>query len=92
MLAEQTTNADGTITTRPIALADGREIGAAEAAKILGFSKETISSLCRIGGSRGGLSDWQPVSARGNGKWRISLQSVLDYKAGRMKAAQEGIL
>lgn len=56
VLAAQTTNADGTIIIRPIALADEREIGAAEAAKILGFSKETISNLCRIGGKRGGLS------------------------------------
>ena len=91
ILAEQTTNADGTITIRPIALADGREIGAAEAAKILGFWNETISSLCRIGGNRGGLSAWQPATARGNGKWRISLQSVLDYKEGRIKAARDGL-
>ncbi len=89
ILAEQTKNADGTITIRAIALADGREIGTGEAAKILSFSKETISSLCRLGGKRGGLSGWQPASVRGNGKWRISLQSVLDYKAGRIKAARE---
>lgn len=90
VLAEQTTNPDGSITIRPVALADGREIGTGEAAKILGFrDRETIHALCALGGDRGGLRAWKPASVRGNAKWRISLQSVLDYKVRRINAASE---
>lgn len=87
ILAEQTTNADGSITVRPIAVADGREIGTGEAAKLLGLKdRETVSRLCSIGATLGGLRAWQMPSARGNAKWRISLQSVLDFKERRINA------
>ena len=86
--ALQTTHADGSITVKVIALADDREIRAAGAAKILGLARETIYGLCRIRAERGGLSAWQTESARGNTPWRISLQSVLDYKARQIKAAR----
>lgn len=89
MTAVQTTNADGSITIRPTAIVDGREIGTKEAMKMFGLSDETISNLCKIGPQNGGLSAWRTASTRQNAKWRISLQSVLDYKASRIKAARE---
>lgn len=85
MTAEQTTNADGSITIRAVALADEREIRTAGAAKILGVGRDLIYDLCAIGA----LSAWKTASPRGNSPWRISLQSVLDYKASRIKAGRE---
>lgn len=83
ILAEQTENPDGSITIRAKALADHREIGAGEAAEMLGFSdRGTISRLVEIGELRG----WKPSTVKGNGKWRISLQSVIDYREHRAKA------
>ncbi len=87
MTAEQTTNADGSITIRATAIADDREIDAGEAGRMLGIKdRETISRLCRTMEIRG----WKPATARGNGKWRISLQSVLDYKHQRFVATKDG--
>lgn len=87
MTAEQTRNADGSITIRATAVADEREIGAREVGKMLGIKDiDTISHLCRTGQ----ISGWKMETARGNGKWRISLQSVLDYKQQRIARVQNG--
>lgn len=84
---EQTRHQDGSFTVRPKRLTDGREIGVAQAAKMLGFrDRETIYRLLELGEIRG----WKPSSKRGNGKWRIDWQSVADYKAARLEAARRG--
>ena len=81
MVAFQTVNPDGSITIRAKELADHREIGSKEAAEILGFrDRETISRLVEAGEIKG----WKPATLRGNGKWRICLQSVLDYRDGQV--------
>jgi hypothetical protein len=87
MLVEQTRHADGSVTVRPVAVADERDIGTGDAAKLLGFRDgETIHKMCRAGQLRA----WKAASARGNAKWRISLQSVLDYKKRRCIEARFG--
>lgn len=89
MIAEQTRNADGSITIRPVAVVDDRDIGTGEAAKMLGLGKDSIFNLCKLGTKAGGLSAWKLPSARGNASWRISLQGVLEYKERRSKVATE---
>lgn len=77
MVTEQTRNPDGSVTIRPVEVADEREIGAMEAAKILGFrDRESVYRLIDLGELRA----WKPASRRGNGKWRINLQSVIQYR------------
>ena len=73
----QTRNPDGSVTIRPTKVADEREICAAEAARILGFRDR--ESVCRLI-DLGELRAWKPASRRGNGKWRINLQSVLGFR------------
>jgi hypothetical protein len=82
VVAEQTTNPDGSITIRALELADGRDIGTKAAAKLLGTGPDLIYVLCTIGE----LKAWKTASARGNAPWRISLQSVIDYKERRIAA------
>lgn len=79
----QTAHADGSFTVRPKRLTDGREIGSKQAAKMLGLHRQTISDLC----AAGELEAWKTASVRGNAKWRIAWQSVIDYKARRKAAA-----
>jgi hypothetical protein len=75
--------ADGSIVLRPRRLVDGKEISAAKAAGLLGFKDtETIYGLIQAKQIKG----WKPESARGNGKYRIDLGSVMDYKARRQAA------
>jgi excisionase family DNA binding protein len=84
---EQTRHQDGSFTVRPKRLTDGREIGVAAAAKMLGFrDRETVYRLIELGEIRA----WKPKSARGNGKWRIDWNSVAEYKAARLEAARRG--
>lgn len=79
---ESAAHADGSFTVRPRRLVDGREIGAAKAAGMLGFKDvETISKLVALGQIKG----WKPESLRGNAKWRIDLGSVLTYKEKRLR-------
>jgi hypothetical protein len=81
-LAEQSKHADGSFTVRPKRLVDGREISAKAALKMLGFSDiETIATL--VGASE--IVGWKPATQRGNGKWRIDLGSVIDYKERRKR-------
>jgi len=85
--SETATQADGSFMIRPKRLVDGREISAKKAAEMLGFrDKETISKLIAAGEIKG----WKPASKRGNGKYRIDLGSVLDYKARRLADARAG--
>ena len=42
VLAEQTTNQDGSITVRALSIADGQEIGVETAGKILGMGRDSI--------------------------------------------------
>ena len=73
---------DGSLVVRPKRLCTGQEISAKKAAGMLGFRDvETISNLVALGKIRG----WKPESVRGNAKWRIDLQSVLDYKLRRQQ-------
>jgi excisionase family DNA binding protein len=72
---------DGSLVVRPRRLCTGQEVSARKAAELLGFvDVDTISRLVAIGEIRG----WKPESKRGNAKWRIDLQSVLEYKARRL--------
>lgn len=74
----QETNPNGSITLIPQKVEDTREITLNQAAEMLNFrDPQSVSSLLRIGAIRG----WKPDSKRGNAKWRINLQSVLDYKS-----------
>ena len=76
---------DGSFIVRPRRLVDGREISAGKAAEMLGFKdRETIYRLIELGEIRG----WKPGSKRGNGKFRIDLGSVIDYKTRRILAAR----
>jgi len=84
----QVAHADGSFTVRPKAVAVVREIGARRAARMLGLHVETIYRLCELGEEHGGLKAWKLPSERGNAKWRIDWQSVVDYKARRMDAAR----
>lgn len=78
---EQTARPDGSFVVRPTRIMDGNEIGAKRAAKMLGFKdRETIYNLIKTGQIKG----WKPKSENDNGKYRIDLGSVLDYKAARL--------
>jgi hypothetical protein len=78
---EQTVRADGSFVVKPKRIVDGTEISAKRAAKMLGFKdRETIYGLIKTGQIRG----WKPKSVKDNGKYRIDLGSVLDYKASRL--------
>jgi hypothetical protein len=82
--SESSPGVDGAFIVKPKRLVDGREISAQKAAEMLGFrDKETIFRLVECGEIRG----WKPKSRRGNGKYRIDLGSVLDYKAKRLAEA-----
>lgn len=84
--SEQERRSDGSFVVRPKRLVDGKEIGRKTAAGMLGFKdKDSVSRLVELGEIRG----WKPDSARGNGKYRIDLGSVLDYKAKRLAASCE---
>jgi len=77
---DATPHTDGSFTVRPKRLVDGKEITAAKAAGMLGFKDlETVYNLVKLGEIKG----WKPDSKRGNGKYRIDLGSVLDYKQRR---------
>ncbi|MEI6656786.1 MAG: hypothetical protein WCP45_18625 [Verrucomicrobiota bacterium] len=79
---DTTPRADGCFLLRPRRLVDGKEVGAAKAAGLLGFKDaETIYGLIQCGEIKG----WKPASTRGNGKYRIDLGSVLDYKERRLR-------
>ncbi len=79
---ESETRPAGSLVVRPRRLCPGPEISAKKAAGMLGFRDvETISNLVALGKIRG----WKPESVRGNAKWRIDLQSVLDYKLRRQQ-------
>jgi excisionase family DNA binding protein len=82
---EQESRPDGSFIVRPRKIPPGREINRREAAKLLGIDTDTISRLIRLGE----ISGWQLPTARGNGAFRIALQSVLDYKARRIAAARD---
>ncbi len=86
---DQVRNADGSITVRPRKVKVMREIGAKQAAKMLGLHVETIYRLCDLGEEGGGLAAWKLPSARGNAKWRIDWQSVTGYQ-GRRQAEAAG--
>jgi hypothetical protein len=82
---EVDTLGDGSFRVKPRRLVDGRECSAKKAADMLGFKdRETIYKLIELGELRG----WKPKSERGNGKYRIDVGSVLDYKARRMAEAR----
>lgn len=79
----QETLADGSFRIKPVRLVDGTVIGVKRAAKLLGFrDRETIYGLIKTVQIKG----WKPKAVRENGKYRIDLGSVLDYKAGREAA------
>jgi excisionase family DNA binding protein len=76
---------DGSFIVRPKRMIDGREITAKRAADLLGFrDRETIFRLVESGQIKG----WKPKSKRGNGKYRIDLGSVMDYKESRLREAR----
>ena len=78
---------DGSFLIRPVRVWADREIGVAEAMKLLGYrDRKMIYPLLDSGKIQG----WKPESERGNGKWRIAWQSVADYKAARLAAARRG--
>jgi len=83
--AEQTQHSDGTITVRPRRLVDGNTVTAKRAAAMLGFKdRETVYGLIKTGQIRA----WKPKSKKDNGKYRVDLGSVLDYKAKRERIAR----
>lgn len=80
---DTTPRADGSFLLRPRRLVDGKEISAMKAAGLLGFrDTETVYALVRTGEIKG----WKPAAARGNGKYRIDLGSVMTYKERRLAA------
>jgi hypothetical protein len=82
---ECTPSGDGAFLVRPKRLIDGKEISAKKAAGLLGFrDKETIFRLVEMGEIIG----WKPKSKRGNGKYRIDLGSVMDYKTARLRESR----
>lgn len=84
---ESTAQKDGSLIVRPKRLCTGQEVGVQKACGMLGFKdRETIYKLLDEGQLRG----WKPDSKRGNGKWRIDLQSILDYKAKRLRECGHG--
>lgn len=83
ILSDQSENPDGSITIRPRRVADDREISAQKAAEMLGFrDRESIYRLIEAGEIRA----WRPASKRGNGKYRINLESVMSYRERRAGA------
>ena len=79
---DATPRTDGSFLLQPRRLVDGKEISARKAAGMLGFKDpETIYGMIQCGEIKG----WKPASARGNGKYRIDLGSVMDYKERRLK-------
>ena len=73
---------DGALVVRAKRLVTGQEIGVAKAAGMLGYrDKGSVYALLESGQIRG----WKPKSKRGNARYRIDLQSVLDYKAARLR-------
>lgn len=73
---------DGSLIVRPKRLCTGQEVGVQKVCGLLGFrDRETVYGLI----DQGEIVAWKPETARGNGKWRIDLQSVLDYKARRLR-------
>lgn len=79
---------DGSFLIRPVRVWADREIGVAEAMKLLGYrDRKMIYPLLDSGKIHG----WKPESQRGNGKWRIYESSVLDYKRRRSAAAASGM-
>jgi excisionase family DNA binding protein len=87
---EQVRHADGSFTVKPKRLTDGREVTTRQAAKMLGLHRQTVSDLCQLGAKDGGLEAWKTQSKRGNAKWRIAWQSVMDYKSRRAELSREG--
>ena len=80
---DSTPGTDGSFVLRPRRLVDGKEISASKAAGLLGFKdRETIFGLIRARE----IKAWKPETARGNGKYRVDLGSVMDYKQRRLKA------
>ncbi len=82
----QEQRADGSIVVKPKRLVDGKEISAKKAAGMLNFKDvKAVYRLVRLGKIVG----WKPECERDNGKYRIDLGSVLDYKAKRKRAEVE---
>jgi Helix-turn-helix domain len=78
--SEATAAKDGSFVVRPRRLCTGQEVGVQRVCGLLGFKdRESIYRLIDLGE----IKAWKPDSARGNGKWRIDLQSVLEYKQRR---------
>lgn len=75
---------DGAWLVRPRRVVAGREVGRAEAAAILRVSPDTVSALVRAGRIEG----WQLPTRRGNGRMRISLESVLKYREAAVEEAR----
>lgn len=85
---DSTPQKDGSLIVRPKRLCTGQEIHVQKACGMLGFrDRESIYRLIDSGEIRA----WKPKSARGNGKWRIDLQSVLDYKAARLRESGQKV-
>lgn len=79
---DSTPTADGGFVVRPRRIVDGHEIDAKKAAGMLKFRDvETVYRLIELGE----IKAWKPQSSRGNGKYRIDLGSVLEYKERRQK-------
>jgi hypothetical protein len=84
-IADQTVRADGAIVVKAKRLVDGKPISAKRAAAMLGFrDRETIYRLIRSGE----ILAWKPKSKRDNGRYRVDLGAVLDYKARRERIAR----
>lgn len=84
---EQELRADGSFIVKPTRLDDSREIDAKQAAKILGYRDlESVYRLVELGEIKG----WKPDSVRGNARYRIAWQSVIDYKSRRQQASTGG--
>ena len=82
--SEQTPSSDGSFVVRPRRLCTGQEVAVQRVCKLLGFrDRESVYRLI----DQGELTAWKPDSQRGNGKWRIDLQSVLEYKARRLNTS-----
>jgi hypothetical protein len=88
VIAEQTLNADGSFTVRPVAVADRQDISTRRAAAMLGLHRQTVSQLCQLGPKDGGLDGWKTAGKRGNARWRISLQSVNAYLERRREESR----
>jgi hypothetical protein len=85
----QVANTDGSFTVRPKRVAITPEIGSKKAGRILGFHYKTVHRLCELGEAGGGLKAYKLPSARGNAKWRIYWQSVMEYKERREAAMRK---